>query len=96
MMRIEVERDDELQVQPKTHVSTCLVCTTWYHSLLICCLQMKHVIWRAQGGITVECLCKYSTEVHQLEMLPKFGRMIYLLNYGIVDRDPGMWWNEWR
>jgi hypothetical protein len=57
---------------------------------------MKHVIWRAQGGITVECLCKYSTEVHQLEMLPEFGGMMYLLNYGIVDSDPGIWWNEWR
>ena len=57
---------------------------------------MKHVVWRAQGGITVECLCKYSTEVHKLEMLPEFGGIMYVLNYGIVDIDPGIWWNEWR
>ena len=29
-------------------------------------------------------------------MLPEFGGMGYLLNYGIVHSDPGIWWNEWR
>ena len=29
-------------------------------------------------------------------MLPEFGGIGYLLNYGIVHSDPDIWWNEWR
>ena len=29
-------------------------------------------------------------------MVPESGGMGYLLNYGIVHSDPGIWWNELR